>query len=224
MKYDWILFDADETLFHFDAFRGMQVMFKRFGIDFTEKQYADYQLVNKPLWVDYQDGKISAEQLKVTRFQGWADKLNVTPKALNSAFLEAMADICTLLPGASELIEALTGQAKLGIITNGFTELQQIRLDRTGMSDYFEYVVISEEVGVAKPDGGIFAHAHQLMGNPCKSTVLMVGDNPHSDVLGGMNFGIDTCWLNTQAAQRPEGIAPSYEVSSLQQLQRILLA
>lgn len=52
----------------------------------------------------------------------------------------------------------------------------------------------------------------------------MVGDNPHSDVLGGMNFGIDTCWLNTQAAQRPEGIAPSYEVSSLQQLQRILLA
>ncbi len=159
MKYDWILFDADETLFHFDAFKGLQLMFSRKGVDFTEQDFAHYQTVNKPLWVDYQDGKVTADELKHKRFTEWAEKLNTTTADLNTAFLEAMADICTLLPGAKELMEALQGKAKMGIITNGFTELQAIRLERTGMSDYFEHVVISEQVGIAKPDLGIFEYA-----------------------------------------------------------------
>ncbi|MCV5919249.1 HAD-IA family hydrolase, partial [Escherichia coli] len=83
----------------------------------------------------------------------------------------------SLLPGAKELMEALQGKAKMGIITNGFTELQAIRLERTGMTEYFDKVVISEQVGVAKPDLGIFEYAMQQMGNPCKTRVLMVGDN-----------------------------------------------
>ncbi|MGF1777158.1 pyrimidine 5'-nucleotidase [Vibrio nomapromontoriensis] len=224
MKYDWILFDADETIFNFDAFAGMRLMFERFGVDFTRDDYAEYQLVNKPLWVDYQDGKITAAQLKQIRFEGWAERLDTTPLALNSAFLDAMADICTLLPGARELMDALSGKAKLGIITNGFTELQAIRLARTDMTHYFDHVVISEEVGIAKPDEGIFSHAMTLMGNPCKTRVLMVGDNPHSDVLGGLNFGIETCWLNTQGHEKPQGIEPHYEVNSLLQLQQILVA
>lgn len=224
MKYDWILFDADETLFHFDSFGGMRLMFERFGVDFTREDYDAYQLVNKPLWVDYQDGKITADQLKQIRFEGWAAKLGITPLEMNSAFLEAMADICTLLPGAKELLDAISGRAKLGIITNGFTELQAIRLERTGLTDYFEHVVISEQVGIAKPDLGIFDYAHHLMGLPCKSKVLMVGDNPHSDVLGGINFGVETCWLNTQGAAAPEGITPNYEVNSLTQLKNVLIA
>lgn len=71
MKYDWILFDADETLFHFDAFKGMQLMFARKGVEFTEQDFHQYQEVNKPLWVDYQNGDITAAQLKHTRFSGW---------------------------------------------------------------------------------------------------------------------------------------------------------
>ncbi len=224
MKYDWILFDADETLFHFDSFTGMKLMFERFGVNFTRDDYQEYQQVNLPLWVDYQEGRISAEQLKHIRFEGWAKKLDTTPLTLNSAFLEAMADICTLLPGAKELIQSLAGKAKLGIITNGFTELQAIRLERTGMSEYFEHVVISEEVGVAKPDLGIFEHALELMGNPCKSKVLMVGDNPHSDVLGGLNFGIETCWLNPHGKDKPDDIEPHHEVTSLYELKSKLLA
>ncbi|MGF1718794.1 pyrimidine 5'-nucleotidase [Vibrio kyushuensis] len=223
MKYDWILFDADETLFHFDAFKGMQLMFSRKGVDFTKQDYAVYQQVNKPLWVDYQNGDITAHQLKHTRFESWAEKLNTTTAELNSAFLEAMADICTLLPGAKELMEALSGKAKMGIITNGFTELQAIRLERTGMTDYFEHVVISEEVGMAKPDLGIFSHALERMGNPCKSKVLMVGDNLHSDIVGGINFGIETCWLNAADSLASSDVKPHYTVNSLHQLKSILL-
>lgn len=224
MKYDWILFDADETLFHFDAFKGMQLMFARKGVEFTQQDFAYYQTINKPLWVDYQNGKITADQLKHNRFIEWADKLQTTTTELNSAFLEAMADICSLLPGARELMDALHGRAKLGIITNGFTELQAIRLERTGMAHYFEHVIISEQVGVAKPDQAIFNHALERMGTPCKSKVLMVGDNQHSDILGGINFGIETCWLNHQGVEQDANIAPNYTVNSLDELKSILLA
>lgn len=224
MKYDWILFDADETLFHFDSFKGMQLMFSRKGVDFTEQDFMEYQEVNKPLWVDYQNGDITATELKHTRFEHWAAKLDTTPAELNSAFLTAMADICTLLPGARELLEALRGKAKLGIITNGFTELQDVRLTKTGMKHYFEHIVISEQIGIAKPDAGIFAYAMEMMGHPAKEKVLMVGDNPHSDILGGLNFGLETCWLNTHQHPKPSGIDAHYEVASLHELKTILLA
>ncbi|CAK1798368.1 pyrimidine 5'-nucleotidase [Vibrio crassostreae] len=224
MKYDWIFFDADETLFHFDAFQGMKLMFSRFGVDFSEQDYSVYQEVNLPLWVDYQDGRITAAQLKHARFESWATKLETTTAELNSAFLTAMADICSLLPGAKELMESLKGKVNMGIITNGFTELQSIRLERTGMTDYFDHVIISEEVGVAKPDAEIFEHAHKLVGLPAKQRVLMVGDNPHSDILGGLDFGIETCWLNSQEKAAPAGINPHYQVKSLADLQTLLLA
>ncbi|NOH78885.1 pyrimidine 5'-nucleotidase [Vibrio sp. RE86] len=224
MKYDWILFDADETLFHFDAFKGMQLMFSRKGVTFTEQDFDHYQTVNKPLWVEYQNGTISADELKHTRFQEWADKLETTTAELNSAFLEAMADICTLLPGARELMEAIHGRAKMGIITNGFTELQAIRLERTDMTHYFEHVIISEQVGIAKPDQGIFHHAFEQMGMPCKSKILMVGDNQHSDIVGGINAGIATCWLNSFGASADPSISPDYTVASLHELKAILVA
>ncbi len=223
MRYQWVLFDADDTLFHFDAFQGLKLMFSRYGIDFTEADFDIYEQVNKPLWVDYQDGRITAETLQHQRFEQWAEKLNVSPGELNRAFLVAMADICALLPGAQELINALKDKAKLGIITNGFSALQTVRLERTGLHEHFSAVVISEEVGVAKPDKAIFEHAFQMMDYPGKEHVLMVGDNPHSDILGGINAGIDTCWVNVKEKARPEGIEPVYEVRSLSELQHLLL-
>ena len=196
MQYEWILFDADETLFHFDAYAGLQRMFANFDVDFSREDFAQYQHINKPLWVEYQDGKISARHLQETRFTGWAKTLSVTPRHLNDAFLQSMADICRLLPGAQALLDSLLGKVKLGIITNGFTALQTIRLERTGLIDHFDLLVISEEVGVAKPDAAIFEHAFDRMQRPEKHKIMMVGDNPHSDILGGINAGIHTCWYN----------------------------
>ncbi|MCG2837241.1 pyrimidine 5'-nucleotidase [Photobacterium sp. WH77] len=222
MKYQWILFDADETLFHFDAYRGLKLMFSRFEVDFTPEHFSEYQRVNQPLWVDYQNGDIDAEQLKHQRFESWAQQLGVTTVTLNSAFLEAMADTCSLLPGAATLLERLNPHVKMGIITNGFTELQDIRLQRTGVDHYFSSLIISEKVGAAKPSPIIFDYAINAIGNPAPSTVLMVGDNPHSDILGGMKAGMDTCWLNHHDAQAPEGIRPSYTVRHLDELTSLL--
>lgn len=223
MKYKWILFDADETLFHFDAYKGLHLMFSRLGVTLTDEQYHAYEAVNLPLWKQYQLGEITAEALRHHRFAYWAEKLATTTEHLNQAFLAAMADICCLLPGVKSLIEALEGKAHLGIITNGFTELQQVRLERTGLDGAISTLVISEQVGVAKPDPIIFEHALEAMGFPPKEQVLMVGDNPYSDILGGQQAGLHTCWLNLHGEARPQGVEPNYEIRSMSELQAILL-
>ena len=222
MNWDWIFFDADETLFTFDSFGGLQRMFLDYSITFTAEDFQDYQAVNKPLWVDYQNGAITALQLQHQRFDLWAGRLNVSPGVLNDAFLNAMAEICAPLPGAVSLLDSLKGKAKLGIITNGFTALQQIRLERTGLRDYFDALVISEEVGVPKPDPRIFDYALELAGNPDRARVLMVGDTAESDIRGGMNAGLATCWLKAHGRVLPEGIEPTWTVTSLSELEQLL--
>ena len=222
MNWDWILFDADETLFTFDAFGGLQRMFLDYSVTFTAEDFQDYQAINKPLWVDYQNGAISALQLQHQRFEGWSQRLSVPAGDLNAAFLNAMAEICVPLPGAVSLLNALKDKVKIGIITNGFTALQQIRLERTGLRDYFDLLVISEQVGVAKPDRKIFDYTFEQMGQPPRDRVLMVGDTAESDILGGINAGIATCWLNAHGRSLPEGIMPTWEVTTLSELERLL--
>ncbi|WP_330982194.1 MULTISPECIES: pyrimidine 5'-nucleotidase [Enterobacterales] len=220
--WDWIFFDADETLFTFDSFSGLQRMFLDYSVTFTAEDFQDYQAVNKPLWVDYQNGAITSLQLQHQRFESWAARLNVKPDDLNDAFMNAMADICAPLPGAVSLLNSLQGKVKMGIITNGFTSLQQIRLERTGLRDHFDLLIISEEVGVAKPDARIFDYALEQAGHPDRSRVLMVGDTAASDILGGMNAGLSTCWLNAHQQALPEHIKPTWTVTSPGELEQLL--
>ncbi|RWR00915.1 dUMP phosphatase [[Pantoea] beijingensis] len=223
-NWDWILFDADDTLFHFDAFAGLQRLFLSYDVQFTAEDFDDYQALNKPLWVDYQNGAITALQLQLQRFARWGEKLNVEPATLNRGFLEAMAHVCQPLDGALELLEMLKGQVKIGIITNGFTALQHARLERTGFLGYFDLLVISEQVGYAKPHPAIFDYALERMGHPSRDRVMMIGDNPDSDILGGINAGIATCWLNVDERPAPEGITPTWQVKSLHQLRALISA
>ena len=222
-NYSWVLFDADDTLFHFDAFKGLKHLFAGFDIVFTEQDYAEYQLVNKPLWVEYQNGLITAEQVQCQRFDTWANRLQCSAQDLNSSFIDVMAEICTPIDGAVNLLNKLKDKVKLGIITNGFTQLQQARLLRTGLKEYFDVLVISEQVGIAKPNKAIFDHTLDLMGNPSREKVLMVGDNPDSDILGGINSGLHTCWFNRENKEEPKGIKPHYQVSSLRELEELFV-
>ncbi|TDP00036.1 pyrimidine 5'-nucleotidase [Marinomonas balearica] len=223
-KYDYIIFDADETLFHFDAFAGLQNQFKQFNVEFSEEDFKEYQRVNKPLWVQYQNGDIDAKTLQVTRFEAWANRLNVSAEMLNDGFLESMADICKPLPGAKIMIESLLERSvKLAIITNGFTGLQQKRLQRTGFLPHFEHIVISEQYGIAKPHVSIFEHTLSLLGCEDKRKALMVGDTLASDIQGGNNAGIDTCWINHHNDHAPSELMPTKEVTDLHQLTQWLI-
>lgn len=221
--YQWVLFDADETLFHFDVFAGLRLLFFRFGIGFTKIDYIAYRAHTKALWSKYQNGEITANQLKIMCFSRWTKQLALDDLALYNAFLNVMSEICTPIAGARALLNALHGKIKLGLITNGLTELQAIRLKKMGFAHHFEFISIAEEVGAAKPHPAIFNHAFAQMSSPPREQVLMVGDNLHTDILGGINAGIDTCWLNREHLPLPKDIKPHYHITALPELQRILL-
>ncbi|MGC6358635.1 pyrimidine 5'-nucleotidase [Bisgaard Taxon 45] len=223
MKYEWLFFDADETLFSFDAFAGLQKLFADYDIAFQQDDFDEFQRVNKPLWVEYQNGTISATQLQVTRFASWAKRLNKNPVELNDHYLMAMADICKPLENVVDTLTVLKDHAHLAIITNGFTTLQKLRLEKTGLSDWFQFVTISEEVGIAKPDKRIFEHSLALAKVTDRRKVLMVGDNLDSDILGGHNAHLDTCWLHYDR-ENHSAIQPTYSIGRFDQLLEIVSA
>lgn len=222
MQYQWILFDADETLFSFNSYWGMKAMLARYQIDFSEQDYADFQAINKPLWVAYQNGEITAEDIQTRRFAALSAQTGVTPLQLNQELMAEMALVSKPLEGVVDMLNALYGKVKMGIITNGFTDLQQKRLENTNTSHFFEMVVVSEQVGVAKPDRQVFDYAFSLMGDFDKSKVLMVGDTLASDILGGNNSGIDTCWFNLSKIPNETHIKPTYEIHSMESLIEIV--
>ena len=143
---------------------------------------------------------------------------------MNDSFRLAGADICRALPDAEQLLDSLKGKVWLAIITNGFTRLRQLRLERTGFSDYFDALVISEQLGIAKPDRAIFDYTLQQLGNPPADRVLMVGDTPESDILGGINAGLKTCWLDHGTRSLPATLRPDWQVRDLAALQALLAA
>lgn len=218
MKYQWILFDADETLFSFHSYFGLKSMLKRYGLEFNEQDYEAFQAVNQPLWVAYQNKEINAEALQRIRFESLAQKTGQDPLVLNRELMDEMALVSQPLEGVREMLASLHGKVKMGIITNGFNALQQKRLENTQTAGFFDLLIVSETVGVAKPDRQIFDYAFSQMGEIERSKVLMVGDTLASDILGGNLAGIDTCWFNPKGLANETAIQPTYEIRSMAEL------
>lgn len=221
MRYQWILFDADETLYSFNSYFGLKAVLKSYGIDFTESDYAEFQAVNKPLWVDYQNKKITAEQLRTIRFAKLSALTKQTAEQLNLELMAQMALVSQPLVNVEEMLTRLYGKVKMGIITNGFDALQQQRLANTQTKRFFEFVVTSESVGAAKPDAQIFQSAFAQMGEFTQSKVLMVGDTLASDILGASQVGIDSCWFNPEQKTNDTQIIPTYEIHNILDLVEI---
>lgn len=221
--YQWILFDADDTLFQFDAFSGLQAAFRSFDVEFDAGHYEQYQQINKQLWQRYQNGEVRAEDVQQQRFHDWSERLGVSPADINSRFLLAMTEISQPFAGVQDFLNHLHGRIRLGIITNGFSRLQRARLARSNMQQYFDVLVVSEEVGAAKPSPLIFRHALQQMALPDPAAVLMVGDTFESDIVGAAAAGMDTCWLNSAGKPNSHDLRPDYQVSSVQELKQLLL-
>ncbi|WP_404400587.1 pyrimidine 5'-nucleotidase [Idiomarina seosinensis] len=224
MPYDWVVFDADETLFTFDAQQGLSQLFKQYDMAFEQSHFEDFKAVNKPLWEGFQNGQLTAADIKQQRFVPWEQQFGKSSLEINAEFMHCMASICQTIEGTDRLLETLHGKTKMGIITNGFSELQQERLQQTNTQHYFDFLVVSEAVGLAKPDAKIFHHAHtqHMADSADPERILMVGDNPHSDILGGLNAGWHTCWFDRGNFQIPESIKPHHTITHLDQLTRLL--
>jgi len=227
-KLDWILFDADHTLFDFDrsARISLQDTLEAHAIPFTDDTIESYFVINHACWRAYEKGEIDRETLKRSRFEIFFNKIGVAgidPLEFNAEYLAHLPGHPYFLEGALESIKAVSRHFKLGIITNGLKEVQRPRLLQSGIDHHFEVIVVSGEIGLAKPDPAYFAHAHQEMKMPEKDRVMVVGDSLFSDMHGGINYGFRTCWYNPSGSSATDDIHPDHEVKSHSELIQLLI-
>ncbi|MCW8985550.1 MAG: HAD-IA family hydrolase, partial [Thermoanaerobaculales bacterium] len=128
-----------------------------------------------------------------------------------------------LLPGAEGVVRDLSSRFQLLLATNGIAVVQRPRFARSSIRKYFEDVVISDEIGVAKPQTGFMEEAFSRMGDPKKSEVLMIGDSLSSDIAGGVNFGMDTCWFNPNALPLDGFPKPTFMIEDLTEIDNIVI-
>ena len=227
MKYEVILFDADETLYDFkkserEAFKNTVL---KFNMEYDENYHLKiYQEINTAIWKEFEQGLITQAKLKVERFKRLSDKLQVSfdENTFARLYMEHLADASFLYDGSAELIEELKKSHRLSIITNGLTAVQEKRIKQSAIAKYFETVVISEEISISKPNAEIFEHTLKTINYSDKSKILMVGDSLTSDIQGGINAGIDTCWYNPNKVKNTTSIKPTYEVSNFHELKELL--
>lgn len=224
MAYTWFLFDADGTLFDYDKSEPVALAntFTQFGYTFAAAYLNAYHTINEQLWRDFERGAIEQERIKTLRFERLFTAIGLAPPpdaaTFGARYLENLGTCTALIDGADSLIAALRGRLRLALITNGLHVVQRSRLERSSIGSAFEVVVISEEVGHSKPHPGIFDVAFACMGQPPKREVLMIGDSLTSDIKGGSDYGIDTCWYNPAGTPRPTDMTITYEIRTLRAL------
>lgn len=222
MKYRWILFDADGTLFDYDSaeFFAFKTTLEKYGYSATPDSLKMYRRINSRLFRELEIGQIKAKELRTKRFKLLFSQLNfkIDVNEFSRQYLGNLSKASQLLPEALKTVKALSSKYKLLIITNGVGEVQRSRLNASELKPYFEDIVTSDEVGAAKPSKAIFDIAFEKMNMPAKKETLIVGDSLTSDMCGGVNFGIDTCWYNPFGMQNDQNFEVTYEIQNLEQI------
>jgi YjjG family noncanonical pyrimidine nucleotidase len=226
MKYKALLFDLDGTILDYSksetaALNGAYSIV--FGTGPSDSFLSVYHEINSGLWKDFEKGTTTIHELKIRRFSDLFDnfKINADPEAFSEIYLKELGEGGYLLDGALDVLESCAGRFRIGAITNGIGNVQRSRIKKAGIGQYFETVVISNDVGIAKPDPGIFTMALEGMNLLKKDDVLMIGDSLSSDILGGINAGIDTCWVNRHEEESGV-IKPIFTISNIIELLEIL--
>lgn len=230
-NYKHIFFDLDRTLWDFDANSRLTFldMYQKFNlkdkgiIDF-DKFFHDYQKINHQLWDDYRKGLIEKEFLSVERFYQTLLSYQIDDRVMAAQMANDYITISPtktiLFPYSVEILEYLKDKNYvLHIITNGFPEVQHIKLRTANLEKYFDQLIISEEVGFKKPNEEIFKLSMKKAGAKAVESV-MIGDDLEVDILGGKNVGLTTIWVNY--LQETGKAIPDYEVNHLEAIKEIL--
>ena len=224
--YKWLLFDADDTLLDFKLgeHRAITATFGAFGLPTDDEVIETYSRINDNLWKMLERGEVTKDRLKVLRFTQFCEHygFDCDGAALADAYVENLKKQTVLLDGAEDVCRALYGKYKMYIITNGIEAVQTARFGGCAVKEFFEKCYISDALGVAKPKKGFFdAVAADIEGFD-KSQALVIGDSLTSDIKGGVEYGIDTCWLNPKGNEVPEGMNITYVIKDIRDILAIL--
>jgi 2-haloacid dehalogenase len=227
-RYQWLLFDADGTLFDYDRAEALALekTFAHLNLLFTPQVVDVYRPINAGLWQRFEAGQIAPAHLRTQRFADLFAALGLAADAehFSRLYLASLAEEGVLFPGAEAVVRRLAGLYHLAIITNGLAEVQHSRLDRSSIKDCFEVLAISEELGAAKPAPRFFELLFARLGGVSKPAVLVIGDSLSSDIQGGINFGIDTCWYNPAHLPSDPARPATYSIARLEELLPLLEA
>jgi putative hydrolase of the HAD superfamily len=231
MKYKYLFFDLDHTLWDFDANARatleqlhLDLRLADKGIHDFDKFYKTYLQHNEKLWARYRNGYIRQEELRVKRmwltlldFQIADDEL---AKQLSELFLQLLPGRRILFPDTIETLQYLKNKKyEMHLITNGFEKTQHSKLSNSGLDVFFKEVITSEASNSLKPQKEIFEYALNKTGATITES-LMIGDSIEVDIAGAMSVGMDQVHVNFSSA--PQELKPTYTVSKLADLKNIL--
>lgn len=222
--YPWLWFDADNTLFDYNKAETMALLksFESLGLTFDESYMPAYQSINQKLWQALERQEIKQDVLRIRRFELLLEAIQLTgpqdAEQLAITYIEQLGLCAELIDGAYDVLKTLHQTSKIAIVTNGLQAVQRSRLELSTIKHFISEIIISEEVGSAKPHAPFFDSAFARTGNPPKSDVLIIGDSLSSDMQGGAEYGIDTCWFNPNKIEKIDDLPITYEITDLREL------
>lgn len=225
MNYTSLLLDLDNTLLDFTMAEAHAIrkVLKLNGLPYDDKTVKTYSDINKSFWESFERGEIPKATIFTGRFEKLLEVLGrqEDPKNLSEEYGDYLAEGYFTVDGAFDILDYLRSRDyKLYAATNGRSATQYRRLEGSGLYKYFDMVFVSEDAGYQKPDKAYYDYVISKIPEKNRAKMLIVGDSQSSDILGGINSGIDVCWYNPNGEK---AVYPSrYEISRLAELKEIL--
>ena len=227
-KYEHLFFDLDRTLWDFEQ-NSAETLTDLFiqhkleeSLKISEHLFIEtYKKKNDDLWAKYRKGVITKDSLRLERFHQTLCSFGLNDSefalSLNDGYVAACSSKTNLIPYAKEVLDYLKPNYKLHVITNGFVEAQFVKIEKSGLKNYFDEVIVSDGLGYRKPDKRIFEYAFTKTKTNAKQG-LMIGDDYVPDVLGARNVGMDQVYFNAEGEIKEA----TFCISSLLELKAIL--
>ncbi len=224
--YQFLLLDMDDTILDFKKAEevALRKTLVEFGLEPTDEVCAVYSQINRSYWEMLERKETTREELKVQRFEKLFETYGITidSAACAQRYVENLSVGHYFLPGAEEAVRRLSQKYKLYMVSNGNTDVQQSRLASAGIEKYFQKIFISGQVGVDKPDKVFFQRCFAQIPDIDLCKTMIVGDSLTSDIQGGRNAGITTCWVNANKKPARKDIPADYEIPALSELEALL--
>ena len=227
-KYKYLLWDIDGTILNFEKAekRAIRTLFEKFNLgECTDEMLSHYIEINKKYWKLLECGEMEKERILVERFVEFFEKEGIrtdVASKFNKAYQLALGDTIAFNDDALKIIKAQKKNYQIIIVTNGTAIAQKKKLERSGLDKIADNIFISEEVGYEKPSIHFFERVIAKAGIDDVSRAVIVGDSLTSDIQGGVNAGIDTCWYNPKEDVNDTNLKPTYIIKNLHELCEIV--
>ena len=224
--FEFLFLDLDDTILDFQKAEhvALSKTLRSFGLEPTESVLSRYSQINRAHWEALERKELTRAQVLLGRFEMLFSEcsLDVDPEKVAKAYEHNLGIGHWFLPGAEEAVERLSKKYKLYLASNGTASVQKGRMTSANLYRFFIKSFVSQEIGHNKPEKAYFDACFAQIPNFDKSKAIMVGDSLTSDILGGQNAGIATCWVNPNHKERRSDIRVDYEIESLSQLEALL--